>query len=63
MADETNPNDERGVDIDPIENLFDFSEDPVDYMSAGSFPASDPLPPPSSLAPSHTSPDEKDEPC
>ena len=29
----------------PIEDLFDFDEDPVDFMSAESFPASDPAPP------------------
>lgn len=29
----------------PIEDLFEFDEDPVDFMSAESFPASDPAPP------------------
>jgi hypothetical protein len=33
----------------PIEDLFDFDEDPVDFMSAESFPASDPAPPQSDL--------------
>lgn len=28
----------------PIEDLFSFGHDPVDFMSAGSFPASDPPP-------------------
>ena len=60
MVDEADPDDERGVDIDPIENQFDFAEDPVDFMSAESFPASDPLPPPSALAPSHGHPDESE---
>jgi hypothetical protein len=36
----------------PVEDLFDFSTDGVDFMSAESFPASDPPPPPSSIAPS-----------
>jgi hypothetical protein len=36
----------------PLEDLFEFDEDPVDFMSAESFPASDPLPPPSTIAPS-----------
>lgn len=35
----------------PIEDLFSFDEDDVDFMSAESFPASDPLPPPSTIAP------------
>jgi hypothetical protein len=29
----------------PIEDLFDFDDDPVNFMSAESFPASDPAPP------------------
>ncbi len=33
----------------PIEDLFSFADDSIDFMSAGSFPASDPPPPPSSI--------------
>lgn len=29
----------------PDEDLFDIDDDPVDFMSAESFPASDPAPP------------------
>jgi hypothetical protein len=36
----------------PLEDLFEFTQDRVDFMSAESFPASDPLPPPSAIAPS-----------
>ncbi len=35
---------EASAEAPPIEDLFDFDEDPVDFMSAGSFPASDPAP-------------------
>jgi hypothetical protein len=35
----------------PVEDLFSYSEDPVDFMGAESFPASDPPPAPSSIAP------------
>jgi CBS domain-containing protein len=35
----------------PIEDIVSFDEDAVDFMSDESFPASDPLPPPSSVAP------------
>ena len=43
---------EQSSDAGPIDDLFDFDEDQVDFMSAGSFPASDPPPPPSAVAPS-----------
>jgi hypothetical protein len=45
--------DERSDEVGdpPIEDLFSFDEDRVDYMSAGSFPASDPPPPQSMIAP------------
>ena len=33
----------------PIEDLFTFSDDDIDFMSAESFPASDPPPPPSDI--------------
>jgi long-chain acyl-CoA synthetase len=36
----------------PIEDLFSFDDDSTDFMSAESFPASDPPPPPSSISPS-----------
>jgi CBS domain-containing protein len=38
-----------GVDV--MRERDGYEKDPVDLMSDGSFPASDPLPPPSSLAP------------
>jgi len=33
-----------GAVVSPIEDLFSFDEDQVDFMSAQSFPASDPPP-------------------
>jgi hypothetical protein len=41
---------------EPIEDLFDFEADQVDYMSAESFPASDPPAPPSTIAPHDVTP-------
>jgi len=38
-------------DEPPIEDLFEYDEDAVDFMSAASFPASDPPPPPSAASP------------
>jgi hypothetical protein len=46
------------TDVVPIEDLFDFVEDRLDYMGAESFPASDPLPPPSAITPSRLHDDE-----
>ena len=37
------------AEILPVQDLFDYDDDPVDFMSAESFPASDP--PPVSFAP------------
>jgi CBS domain-containing protein len=37
--------------VESISNLVNFDEDRVDYMSDESFPASDPIPPPSALGP------------
>jgi predicted transcriptional regulator len=37
--------------VESISSLVDYDSDRVDYMSDESFPASDPLPPPSTLAP------------
>lgn len=34
--------------VPPIEDIFNFDENQVDFMSAESFPASDPPPPQSS---------------
>lgn len=39
----------------PIEDLFDFDQDQVDFTSAESFPASDPPPGPSTIAPTEES--------
>lgn len=39
------------VAVPPIEDLFSFDTDQVDFMSAGSFPASDPPPAQSMTAP------------
>lgn len=36
--------------VPPIEDLFSFEADEVDYMSAESFPASDPPPPQSATS-------------
>lgn len=36
-------------DVESISELVHFDEDSVDFMSDASFPASDPIPPPSSL--------------
>lgn len=33
-------------DVNAIESLVQYDEDPVDFMSDASFPASDPIPPP-----------------
>jgi len=35
--------------VESISDLVDFDEDSVDFMSDASFPASDPIPPPTSL--------------
>lgn len=35
--------------VESVSSLVHFDDDPVDYMSDESFPASDPVPPPSSL--------------
>jgi hypothetical protein len=40
-------------DVASIDQIIDFEEDPVEYMSDASFPASDPVPPPSTLGPDH----------
>jgi CBS domain-containing protein len=40
--------------VESISSLADFDEDRVDYMSDESFPASDPIPPPSTLGPNET---------
>lgn len=40
--------------VESISSLVDFDQDRVDFMSDESFPASDPIPPPSSLAPDET---------
>jgi predicted transcriptional regulator len=37
--------------LEAVSSLVDYDSDKVDYMSDESFPASDPLPPPSTLAP------------
>jgi len=37
--------------VPPIEDLFSFDVDQVDFMSAESFPASDPPPPQSTITP------------
>ena len=37
--------------VESVSSLADFDSDRVDYMSDESFPASDPLPPPSTLGP------------
>lgn len=47
--------DRTGESEPPIEDLFDYGEDDVDFMSAESFPASDP-PPPQREAPPHDNP-------
>ncbi len=36
-------------DVESISDLVDFDDDRVDYMSDSSFPASDPIPPPTTL--------------
>jgi hypothetical protein len=41
----------------PIEDLYLYEDDPIDYMSAESFPASDPPPPPSAITPSADAPE------
>jgi hypothetical protein len=46
------PREAPEAEVVPVEDLFDFGKDPVDFMSAESFPASDPAPPPSMIAPS-----------
>jgi hypothetical protein len=56
MCEESIDNDRADAEIGggvkpPIEDLFSFARDPVDFMSAQSFPASDPPPPQSSIAP------------
>src|SRR5579872_6601481 len=38
-------------DVESIASLTHFDDDAVDFMSAESFPASDPLPPPSTVGP------------
>ena len=38
-------------DVESIESLVDFEKDRVGYMSDASFPASDPIPPPSTMGP------------
>ncbi|HEX6506288.1 MAG TPA: CBS domain-containing protein [Chloroflexota bacterium] len=38
-------------DVNADDQIVDFDEDPVEYMSDESFPASDPVPPPSTLGP------------
>jgi CBS domain-containing protein len=40
-----------GIGAGPIEDVIPFHEDQVDFMSDESFPASDPLPPPSAVSP------------
>jgi predicted transcriptional regulator len=40
-----------GIAGGPIEDVVDFQQDSADFMSNQSFPASDPLPPPSSVGP------------
>lgn len=42
-----------GIGGGPIEDVVDFQQDRADFMSDQSFPASDPLPPPSSVGPCH----------
>lgn len=46
----TAPDGERGT-VPPVEDLFSITMDEIDFMSAQSFPASDPPPPPSAIAP------------
>lgn len=38
-------------DVESISELVDYDEDQVDFMSDSSFPASDPIPPPSTIGP------------
>jgi CBS domain-containing protein len=38
-------------DVESISQLVRYDEDPVDFMNDSSFPASDPIPPPSSVGP------------
>jgi hypothetical protein len=38
-------------DVESISELVRFEEDPVDFMNDASFPASDPIPPPTSVGP------------
>jgi len=44
MSERGNSGDDRAGGP-PIEDLFDYDDDAVDFMSAESFPASDPPPP------------------
>lgn len=46
-----------GTVVPPIEDLFSFDEDQVDFMSAQSFPASDPPPAQSAAVPPEPSRD------
>jgi CBS domain-containing protein len=47
--------------IESISELVTFEEDRLDFMSDESFPASDPMPPPSTLGPTTEDPPEHDD--
>jgi hypothetical protein len=42
VTDNALPEPDTDFEVGPVEDLFDFAQDPVDFMSAESFPASDP---------------------
>jgi hypothetical protein len=49
-----------GTGAGPIEDRFEIDDDPVDFMVDASFPASDPPPPPSHIAPKRKPDEDRD---